>query len=245
MSAGAGRAVHRRRRRRATGCGASPTPRLVGRFQALLGGRASRTSPTATTATRRRCATATRTAPTAPGRSATSRRWSAPGLLVLPVPPDPLGGAVARGGGGAAARARFRIARARERRVGRGGRRPGLDARRTRSRSPSRAAARSLVEAEPGAETLLAGRAPPSLRALDTYFLHHAVLGPLLGVRDAAVSYVHSQAEAEEALARGALPARRPDARDAGRSRSWTSPTRASRCRRRARSSTRSCRRVS
>jgi uncharacterized protein (DUF1015 family) len=56
------------------------------------------------------------------------------------------------------------------------------------------------VEAERAAEALLPAEAPPSLRALDTYFLHHAVLGPLLGVPDAAVRYVHSQAEAEQAL---------------------------------------------
>ena len=61
-----------------------------------------------------------------------------------------------------------------------------------------------VVEAEPGGERLLSPEAPGCLRALDTYFLHHAVLGPLLGVPDAAVSYVHSQAEAEEALAKGA-----------------------------------------
>jgi len=61
-----------------------------------------------------------------------------------------------------------------------------------------------VVEAEPGSERRLSGEAPPCLRALDTYFLHHAVLGPLLGVPDAAVSYVHSQAEAEATLARGA-----------------------------------------
>ncbi len=60
-----------------------------------------------------------------------------------------------------------------------------------------------MVEAEPGSERRLPPEAPPCLRALDTWFLHHAVLGPLLGVPDAAVSYVHSQAEAEEALAKG------------------------------------------
>jgi uncharacterized protein (DUF1015 family) len=60
-----------------------------------------------------------------------------------------------------------------------------------------------VVEAEPGGERLLSPEAPACLRALDTYFLHHAVLGPLLGVPDAAVSYVHSQAEAEDALATG------------------------------------------
>jgi uncharacterized protein (DUF1015 family) len=58
-----------------------------------------------------------------------------------------------------------------------------------------------VVEAKRGAEALLDSGAAPSLRALDTFFLHHAVLGPLLGVPDTDVSYVHSQAEAEAALA--------------------------------------------
>jgi uncharacterized protein (DUF1015 family) len=59
------------------------------------------------------------------------------------------------------------------------------------------------------AETVGEGQPPlpaatsPSLRALDTFFLHQAVLGPILGVPDAAVSYVHSLSEAEEAVARG------------------------------------------
>ena len=60
-----------------------------------------------------------------------------------------------------------------------------------------------LVEADASAAGLLPADAPPSLRALDTYFLHQAVLGPVLGVPAAAVEYVHSQAEAEEALERG------------------------------------------
>ncbi len=60
-----------------------------------------------------------------------------------------------------------------------------------------------VVEAEPGAEALLDAAAAPCLRALDTFFLHHAVLGPRLGVADTAVSYVHSQAEAEAAVAAG------------------------------------------
>jgi uncharacterized protein (DUF1015 family) len=58
-----------------------------------------------------------------------------------------------------------------------------------------------VAEAQPGAESLLPAESPGSLRALDTHFLHHAVLGPLLGVPESAVSYVHSLAEAEEALA--------------------------------------------
>ena len=60
-----------------------------------------------------------------------------------------------------------------------------------------------LVEGEAAAEALLPPGGAPSLRALDTYFLHHAVLSPLLGVPEAAVSYVHSQAQAEEALSTG------------------------------------------
>jgi uncharacterized protein (DUF1015 family) len=57
-----------------------------------------------------------------------------------------------------------------------------------------------VAEALPEAEDLLSAETPPSLRALDTYFLHQAVLGPRLGVPDDAVSYVHSLAEAEEAV---------------------------------------------
>lgn len=60
-----------------------------------------------------------------------------------------------------------------------------------------------VAEAGREAESLLSPLAPPCLRALDTYLLHHAVLGPLLGVPEAAVSYVHSLAEAEEAVALG------------------------------------------
>ncbi len=61
-----------------------------------------------------------------------------------------------------------------------------------------------VVEAKPGASSLLDSSAAPSRRALDTYFRHPAVLGPLLGVPDTAVSYVHSQAAAEAAVAAGA-----------------------------------------
>ncbi len=58
-----------------------------------------------------------------------------------------------------------------------------------------------VVEADQDASALLPSGTPASLRALDTYFLHQAVLGPILGIADAAVRYVHSQAEAEHALA--------------------------------------------
>ena len=61
-----------------------------------------------------------------------------------------------------------------------------------------------VAEALPEAQRLVPDGAAPSLRALDTWFLHQAVLGPLLKVADEAVDYVHSQAEAEEAVARGA-----------------------------------------
>jgi uncharacterized protein (DUF1015 family) len=59
------------------------------------------------------------------------------------------------------------------------------------------------VMAEAGAEaaSLVPADAPPSLRALDTWFFHESVLGPLLGVPAEAVSYVHSLREAEEAVA--------------------------------------------
>jgi uncharacterized protein (DUF1015 family) len=57
-----------------------------------------------------------------------------------------------------------------------------------------------VAESKPGVEGLLPADTPPSLRALDTYFLHRGVLGPLLGVSEAAVSYVHSLAQAEEAV---------------------------------------------
>jgi uncharacterized protein (DUF1015 family) len=60
---------------------------------------------------------------------------------------------------------------------------------------------RALVaEALPEVEDLLADKTPPSLRALDTYFLHRVVLGRIFGLGDEAVSYVHSLAEAEEAV---------------------------------------------
>jgi uncharacterized protein (DUF1015 family) len=61
-----------------------------------------------------------------------------------------------------------------------------------------------VAEAKSSADGLLPVDSPRSLRALDTYLLHRGVLGPLLGVGDAAVSYVHSLAEAEEAVARAA-----------------------------------------
>ncbi len=61
-----------------------------------------------------------------------------------------------------------------------------------------------VAEAGPEGESLLSPVAPGCLRVLDTYFLHHAVLGPLLGVPEAAVSCVHSLAEAEQALAAAA-----------------------------------------
>ena len=61
-----------------------------------------------------------------------------------------------------------------------------------------------VAESKAGASGLLPSETPASLRALDTYFLHRAVLGPLLGVAEPAVSYVHSLAEAGEAVAQGA-----------------------------------------
>jgi uncharacterized protein (DUF1015 family) len=60
-----------------------------------------------------------------------------------------------------------------------------------------------VAESKDACPDLLSG-APPSLRVLDTYFLHQAVLGPMLQVPEDAVSYVHSLAEAEESVKTGA-----------------------------------------
>ncbi len=60
-----------------------------------------------------------------------------------------------------------------------------------------------VVEATPAAAELLPAQDPPSLRALDTYFFHKVVLGGVLAIAEDAVSYVHSLAEAEEAVAQG------------------------------------------
>lgn len=133
----------------------------------------------------------------------------------------------------------------------------GFELRATRgAREAAELAARSRAPfafglAQPGAGGLLAearadtplapADAPACLRALDTYVLHSAVLGPLLGVRDDAVSYVHSLGEAEQAVAESRcrlavlLRATPPN-------RSWPSRKPASRCPPRARSSTRSSR---
>ncbi|HET7294464.1 MAG TPA: DUF1015 domain-containing protein [Vicinamibacteria bacterium] len=59
-----------------------------------------------------------------------------------------------------------------------------------------------LAESEPAAEAWVGAQEPPSLRALDTFFVHRGVL-PRLGVRDDAVGYVHSLGEAEEAVRLG------------------------------------------
>ena len=57
-----------------------------------------------------------------------------------------------------------------------------------------------VAESLPEAERLLPESAPPSLRALDAYFLHQAVLPDVLGIPAAAVRYVHSLVEAEDAV---------------------------------------------
>jgi uncharacterized protein (DUF1015 family) len=57
-----------------------------------------------------------------------------------------------------------------------------------------------VAEATPAAHDLLDPGDPPSLRALDTYFFHRAVLSRFIEVGENAVSYVHSLGEAKEAL---------------------------------------------
>ncbi len=59
-----------------------------------------------------------------------------------------------------------------------------------------------VAEAQPAATAWVAPDEPPSLRALDTFFVHRGVL-PRLGVGDDAVGYVHSLREAEQAVAGG------------------------------------------
>lgn len=59
-----------------------------------------------------------------------------------------------------------------------------------------------VAEALPESEPLLPPGTPPSLRALDTFFVHRVVLGRLLSVPEDAVRYAHSLAEAEEAVER-------------------------------------------
>jgi len=60
-----------------------------------------------------------------------------------------------------------------------------------------------LAQARPEAEELLPAGSAPSLRALDTFFLHQAVLPKLLHVPEDAVRFAHSLGEVEETLASG------------------------------------------
>ena len=57
-----------------------------------------------------------------------------------------------------------------------------------------------IAESLPEAEKLMPHGAAPSLRALDTFFLHQAVLAKVLNVPEDTVRYAHSLAEVEEAL---------------------------------------------
>ena len=60
-----------------------------------------------------------------------------------------------------------------------------------------------VVEAQLEAGDLLPKEAPPSLRALDTYFFHKVALARVLEIPEEAVSYVHSLSEAGDAVAQG------------------------------------------
>lgn len=57
-----------------------------------------------------------------------------------------------------------------------------------------------VAESLPEAQALLPPGTPAPLAALDTYFLHHAVLPALLHVPEESVHFVHSLTEAEETL---------------------------------------------
>jgi uncharacterized protein (DUF1015 family) len=60
-----------------------------------------------------------------------------------------------------------------------------------------------VAEAKDEGPDLLPADTPRSLRVLDTYFVHRVVF-PLLGVPEEAVSFIHSLAEAEQAVAKKA-----------------------------------------
>jgi uncharacterized protein (DUF1015 family) len=61
-----------------------------------------------------------------------------------------------------------------------------------------------VAEALPEAvQALMPESTPRSLKALDTYFVHQGVLARMLKVPDQAVSYVHSLAEADDAVREG------------------------------------------
>jgi len=60
-----------------------------------------------------------------------------------------------------------------------------------------------VAEARGGAADLMPADAAPSLRALDYFFLHQAVLPRLLNVPEDAVRYAHSMREVEEELKAG------------------------------------------
>ena len=185
----------------ATGCGASRSRGLVGRFQALLGGVKSYIADG-----HHRHATALRYRDAVGPDGA----WT----LGYFTPIEASGARSCSRTTGSCPRGRRSTRRRSACRAGSGSRGSRTSPRRSSAVAASPAPyafalaepgkGALVVEAEPGSERLLSPEAPACLRALDTYFLHHAVLGPLLGVPDAAVSYVHSQAEAEEALAKGA-----------------------------------------
>jgi uncharacterized protein (DUF1015 family) len=60
-----------------------------------------------------------------------------------------------------------------------------------------------VAEAKTEAVQLIPDTTPASLRALDPFFFHRVVLEQLFGIGDESVDYVHSLAEAEEAVAAG------------------------------------------
>ena len=158
------------------------TPGRVGRFQALLGGVKAYIADG-----HHRHATALRyrdaIGPDGAWTLGYFTPMEAPGLLVQPYHRILSEGPSLEEARARSSRARSALARAAGRRRG-GRRRGGLDgALRLRARRAGRRA-RSSSRPSPGSERLLVAAAPRSLRALDTYFLHHAVLGPLLGVPD-------------------------------------------------------------
>ena len=168
----------------------------------------------------------------------------APGPARAAVPPDPVRGPVARGGASAARRAAFRVTRRpdappRRRAVPPPRRRP------TPSRWPSPGGARSWPRPSPAPRPAARPR-PPAEPARARHVLpapRGARPAPRRPRRGGELRPLAGRGRG--GAGRAGLPPRRADARRRRCGRSWTWPRRGSRCRPRARSSTRSSPRAS
>ena len=202
--------LHRRRGRRA--------PRLARhrdgarlRVSATSWPERAPTSPTATTATRRRCATATRRCRRGLDVRLLHARW-APRPARAALPPHPLRRAVPRGG---AASSRAGSTCKPRRTCPRPRRRWPLHRVPTRSRWPSPAAGARRRVARRGARRSSPETRRPACARSTRSSCTRRCSARVLGVPDSAVRYVHSLARRRRRWP-GGLPAGRAAARDAG-----------------------------